>query len=132
MKRWIRTWSKSGTRDLIDLNVAWEAEAIFKESKRYAISDWKPKKKVLHTMILYDLKVGREMERIKVDVMKRRGSVTRTISSIICPCPHVTQHGPGRFTCARITYNYSLSYMYSAVTWMEVEKGTDSDEDNYK
>ncbi len=29
LKRWTRTRSKRGTRDLIDLNVAWAAEAYF-------------------------------------------------------------------------------------------------------
>jgi hypothetical protein len=34
LKRWTRTRSKRGTRDLIDLNVAWAAEAFFFKSKK--------------------------------------------------------------------------------------------------
>ncbi len=29
LKRWTRTRSRRGTRDLMDLNVAWAAEALF-------------------------------------------------------------------------------------------------------
>jgi hypothetical protein len=49
-----------GTRDLIDLNVAWATEALFILIQKDVISDWGLMKKGLHTMTLYDLKVRRE------------------------------------------------------------------------
>jgi hypothetical protein len=72
LKRWTRTRSKRGTRDLIDLNVAWATEALFILIQKDEISDCKLKKKILHTMTLYDLKVRRAIKRIKADATKRR------------------------------------------------------------
>jgi hypothetical protein len=60
LKRWTRTRSMRGTRDLIDLNVAWATEALFILIQKDVISDWGLMKKGLHTMTLYDLKVRRE------------------------------------------------------------------------
>ena len=52
LKRWTKTRSRRGTRDLMDLNVAWAAAAF----QKYTIRDWLTKKKVMHTMTLNNRK----------------------------------------------------------------------------
>ena len=64
-----------GTRDLIDERSFGQQKPIFFffKSEKY-ISEWKQKKEVLHTMMLYGLKVRR-----RIDNKGRRDEETRRI-----------------------------------------------------
>jgi hypothetical protein len=57
LKRWTRTRSKRGTRDLIDLNVAWAAAACILLLRDQRMTS---REKVVRTMTLYDKEGGLE------------------------------------------------------------------------
>jgi hypothetical protein len=74
LKLWARTRSKMGTRDLIDERSFGQQKPIFFFKYEKYISEWKSKKKFLHTMMLYGLKVRR-----RIDNKGRRDEETRRI-----------------------------------------------------
>jgi hypothetical protein len=58
------------------LNVAWATEALFILIQEGVINDWGLKKKGLHTMTLYDLKVRREQKQTR---RRNEKNIKRTI-----------------------------------------------------